>query len=129
MPIAAVFEEPRTFVVTCTGDVSYEEASAVIAEMAAHPRLAKGVNMLADCREVTGAPSTVELRRLAGELRPLLTRTGGGVAIVTSELWVYGIARMFAVFAELANARVQAFRDMYEARSWLAAADRGGNAG
>ena len=120
MPITTVFEEPRTFVLTASGDVTYEEGHMAIEEMTEHPRLEPGVNVLADCRTVTGVPSTQELRRLAGELRPLLARGAGRIAIVTANAWVYGIARMFSVFAELVNARVHAFMGINEARSWLA---------
>jgi hypothetical protein len=120
MPITVGFEEPRTFVFTATGDITFADSHRILEELDLHPRLGPGVLFLADARQVTAAPSTVELRKIASELKPILTRTAAPLAIVTESLWMYGLARMFSILAELANTKVHAFRDMREARNWLA---------
>ena len=54
------------------------------------------------------------------------TLVDGGLstmAIVTEEGFVYGVARMFAVFAEVFGLRVRACRSMDEAERWLKGED------
>lgn len=62
-----------------------------------------------------------ELRLIAGELKPLLDRGLGAIAIVAESALVYGAARMFGVFAQTVYARVATFGDIDEGRRWLIA--------
>lgn len=121
MPVELSHQEPGTFVITASGVVTHEEATRLLNTLRQHPRMGPGTELLADARAVTGVPSTEELRAIATLLRPLREHGLGPVAIVSSTAFVYGVARMFAVFAELMDARVAAFRSMDEARAWLAA--------
>jgi hypothetical protein len=120
MPVALGFSEPSTFVVHAAGHVTYNEVEAILDQILEHPRLCCGVRVLIDGRLVGGAPSTDELRTIARHLKPLLDRGLGPVAIVASSPFIYGIARMFSVFAEAMRANVAPFRCMNEARGWLA---------
>jgi hypothetical protein len=120
MPIDTSFVEPRTFILRATGHVSFAEVQRAFDEILAHSRLSKGVHVLTDARGVTGAPSGDELRDMAMALRPLLERGLGGYAIVTDSSFMYGVARMFAIFAEWMSANVGVFRDMAAAEMWLA---------
>lgn len=120
MPVALKFTKPSTFVVRASGSVTFDEVQGVLDQMLAHPRLSDGVRVLTDARKVTGTPSRSELRDIAGNLKPLLARGVSAIAIVTSSVFVYGVARMFSVFAEQVNANVTVFRDMDDARRWLA---------
>lgn len=122
MPLTLTFQEPDIFLVQASGSVSFTEAQDTQAQILADPRLADGSCMLVDCRELKAAPSAGELRQLAGNLVPMLDRGLGAIAIVTSSPMVYGVARMFATFAELVNAHVMPFKCMDEAKNWLKAA-------
>lgn len=119
MPLSLAFTEPSTFVVTASGKVTYEETTRILEDILADPRLDKDITVLVDARDVTGVPTTQELRALARELRPLHAAGVPAMAITTSSTFVYGIARMFSVLAEHSGLHVQVFRDLDEARRWL----------
>jgi hypothetical protein len=119
--LSLAFAEPSTFVVYASGRVTYDEAISVLGELLADPRLGENVGVVVDAREVTGAPATHELRALAWELRALRSAGVPALAIVTSSTFVYGVARMFSVFAERSAVDVQVFREMDEAERWLVA--------
>lgn len=76
--------------------------------------------MLVDARDVTGAPSTAELRRIAAEMKPLIDSGMGPIAIFTDSACIYGVARMFSVFAQTMSANVSAHRSPEDAEQWLA---------
>ena len=119
MPLALTFVEPDLFVVTATGDVAYPEAASTIREIGESDRLQSPSRILVDARAVTGAPTTNELRVLARSLRPIYERGAQGVAIVTTGTFIYGVARMFSMFAEAFDLKVSVFRDFGEATNWL----------
>ena len=119
MPLAWAATEPRTIMVTCSGDVTFDEVRALQADLAARAPLRDSARMLVDANAVCGAPSSSELRLIALEMKPLLNAGLGPVAIVCGSTFVYGVARMFAILAVAVDANVGAFRDMAEARDWL----------
>lgn len=119
MPVVAAFAEPDTFVVHATGVVTYSEVQHAVDAMLAHRSAERARKVLVDGRGVTGAPATAELRAIAGDLKPLKERGVTCVAIVTDAGFVYGVARMFMVFAEPFGLKVRAFVTMEEAESWL----------
>lgn len=120
MPLAFSVQEPRTFMVRASGRVTYEEVEQIRASILADPHLSRGARMLVDGRAVSAAPTASELRTIATEMLPMLQRGLGPVAIVTSSPMVYGVARMFSVFAELVSANVAPFPCMDDAEKWLA---------
>lgn len=124
MPVAIAFAEPKTFVIHSTGAVSYPELQRAIDDLLAHPAFSRADRILIDARGVTGAPSTSELRALARDLKPLVDRGLSTMAIVTEQGFVYGVARMFAVFAEVFGLRVRACLSMEEAERWLNGEDQ-----
>ena len=120
MPLTVAFQEPDTLIVCASGEVTFDEVQVTRARILAHPRLSGATQMLVDGRTVSGAPSASELRTIATEMVPMLERGMGPIAIVTDSPMVYGVARMFATFAELVNATVMPFRCMADAERWLA---------
>lgn len=119
MPARLSFQEPITFVVHLQGRVTLQELKKIFDEMLAHPRLRAGARVLVDGRFIGDAPCTDDLRTIARDLRPLVDRGLGPIAIVTSRPAVYGIARMFSVFAEAMRAHVSPFKSLEDARIWL----------
>lgn len=119
MPVAYEFEESGVVLVRCSGAVTYEECLAAQNGMASDPRMTGSADMLVECGSVSSVPSAPELRKLAQNLRPMLDRGLGRIAIASHALFPYGVARMFAVFAEAVNADVAAFRSEDAARDWL----------
>lgn len=119
MPVAVTFQEPDTFTVCASGHVTFQECHVMQADLLADPHLRKGVRVLIDACAVDDVPTTSELRTLATEMQFMVERGLGPVAVVTNNTCVYGVVRMFSVFAEFVNALVMPFRDMGEAERWL----------
>lgn len=121
MPVDLAFQEPSTFVVRASGNVTFDEAQNVIEQLRVDPRVRADVGVYVDGRDVESAPTTMELRILAGDLKPVFDQGIGAMAIVADKTFVYGIARMFQAFAEALGENVHAFRTPDEARDWLTA--------
>ena len=119
MPVVIGFSPPDTFLVHASGVVTYAEAQRVVDDALAHPRLSDARRILVDGHAVTGAPSSSELRAILRDMRPLMDRQIRTMAIVTDKSFVYGVARMFGVFAEAFGLHVRAFRTIEEAEEWL----------
>lgn len=124
MPVAVGFAPPDIFMVRATGDVTYHECQHGLDDVLAHPAGSRSNarKILVDGRRVTGAPNTEELRAFAHDMKLFIDRGYGPVAIVTDRAFVYGVARMFAVFAEEFGMSVRAFLSADEASDWLKAA-------
>ena len=110
----------HTLRVVLDGNVTFREARDFQLALLAGYRLGPRTPMLCDARAMVGAPSASEVRILAHQMAPLVEAGLGPVAIVCGTPAIYGVARMFALHAESAQATVGAFRDMDEAIDWLA---------
>lgn len=119
MPVSLAFAEPSTFIVNASGRVTHDETIEALDQILRHPRLTGHCGVLTDAREVSGAPTTQELRSIARALRPLHASGVPALAIVTSSTFVYGIARMFTVLAEASGLHISVFRGLDEAQHWL----------
>lgn len=119
MPVAVGFAKPDVFAVRATGDVTYDECQRAIDEILYHRAADTARKILVDARGTVTAPKTHELQAIARDMRLLIARGYGPMAIVTDRTFVYGVARMFAVFAEAFGLRVRAFKTVDEASAWL----------
>jgi hypothetical protein len=119
MAVAIGFSPPDTFLVHASGVVTYSDVQRSVDDMLAHPGIEEARKLLVDGHTVTAAPSSTELRMILRDMRPLMDRQIRTMAIVTDRSFVYGVARMFAVFAEAFGMRVRAFRTIEEAEQWL----------
>lgn len=119
MPVVVGFAAPDQFVVRATGHVTYDECQRAIDDILAYPAQDGARTILIDARGVVGAPGSTELQSLARDMKVFLKRGYGPIAIVTDQTFVYGVARMFAVFAEAFGMKVSAFHSVDEAADWL----------
>jgi hypothetical protein len=117
MPVTVRFEEPSTFVLCGSGKITLAEYQRAIAEIMVDPRPMS--HLLIDGREALSVPPTAEVKEGAAMLPRLLSKGLAGTAVVANRPAIYGVARMFAVFASLFNVKVRAFREMDEAQAWL----------
>jgi hypothetical protein len=124
VPVDLTYSEHSRFEVRASGEVTLGEIERAIAEILAHPALPEGPDVLIVADEVDQVPTTSELRVAAREIRPALDRGLGALAIVASNPFVYGVARIFSVFAESVGAEIAAFREVDDASRWLAASRR-----
>jgi hypothetical protein len=119
MPVVVGFSRPDTFLVHASGVVTYTEVQRSVDDLLAHPGLSDARKLLVDGHAVTAAPSSNELRAIVRDMKPLMDRDIRTMAIVTDRSFVYGVARMFGVFAEAFGMRVRAFRTIAEGEAWL----------
>jgi hypothetical protein len=123
MPVAFAFSAPLEIFVIAEGDVTFAEVAVLLDELIDDPRIQPGTGILVDSRKVEGAPSTPELRLIARDLAPLRDRGVNRIAVCANSMFVYGITRMFGVFAELIGIHVAAFREMEAAKRWLSSSE------
>lgn len=119
MPFDVALSQPSRFRIRASGKVTLHEIGEVYGTLLAHPGLSAGAEALVDCNDVDGVPDAAELRVAAHKLRPILEHGVGAIGIVARDPFVYGMSRMFAVFAEAVGARMSAFRDEGDAQAWL----------
>ena len=119
MPFVVSFREPDTFVLEVSGDLTYAVVRSAIDDLLDHPATGRARKLLIDNHRVTSAPTASELRAIAQDMKPLIERGVTVMAIVTDDALVYGVARMFGVFAEVFGLKVRAFRAMHDAEEWL----------
>jgi hypothetical protein len=124
LPFEVAFSEPSRFKVRASGEVTFSEIERLAGDLLAHPRFGAGAELLVDADAVEGVPSVTELRVVASQTMPTLLDKGlRQFAIVASNPFVYGMARVFSVFAETAGGQVATFRKLDEAGRWLDAAN------
>jgi hypothetical protein len=106
------------------GDVTAGEVASHLDEL--DGRLDPGVrfDVLLDLGGCTSLPTSEQLRAIAAQLGRLGGRHRfGRCAIVAQRDALFGMTRMFEVFAQEQFAETRAFRAADEAERWLSAAD------
>jgi hypothetical protein len=121
MPISYEIDPVAEIVrVRVVDEVTLAETLDVLHALGADPATPARLDMLADLRRTPGLPQTGQLRAIVRELGRLAPKLRwGACALVASSDSVYGVSRMFAVYAERAFEAVQVFRKLEEAEAWL----------
>jgi hypothetical protein len=105
----------------CSGDVRFEEVVRHFRELESDPSLPARVDVLIDLTEMSSIPESEQIRSVAGEVERLQQRLEwGACAIVASRDVLFGMSRMFEVFAENHFADSHVFREVDGAELWLA---------
>jgi hypothetical protein len=99
--------------------VTLAEIQTLYSDILNHAGLAPGADAIVDCSDVVEVPTVKELRAAARELRPLLDKGLGPIGVVARGPFIYGVARMFSVFAEAFGGNVGTFKSEDDARDWL----------
>ena len=122
MPVSYRFNAELGCVETrCAGAVTFAEVRAHFRELEADVSLPPRLDVLLDLSEMQSLPETQQLEVLVGDIRRVAARVAwGACAIVGVDDALYGMSRMFEVFAEPQFERTRVFRDASMARSWLA---------
>ncbi len=129
MPIDYEFDSQQKLVRTrMWGNLVTEDFIRQIKRMGADPQLSQPLRELVDTSEVTD----VQVRQDVGFMQALQTLCeesglfdGARVAFYTPSDLTYGMTRMFALMVEASDAPFvyRPFRDLEQARAWLAEAD------
>jgi hypothetical protein len=119
MPVVVGFAPPSLLLIRTTGDITYAECQRAIDQILATLGDASATCLLIEQVNVRSLPEQDDIRRLARDFVPVAARGVRHVAIVSDQAHVYGVARMFAVFAEPFGFEVRAFRKVDDAERWL----------
>ena len=105
---------------TCSGAVTFAEVLDHFQSLGADPACSGRLDVLLDLSETTTLPETHQLQSLGVALGMIRRKAQfGDCAIVARSDVLFGMMRMFAVFAEKHFREIQVFRVVAEADSWL----------
>lgn len=121
MPISYAFDLDFGFVHTrCIGNTTLDDVRAHFKTLGADPALPAELSVLIDLTAMESIPDTPQLRAAVGEIDRLRSRVRWrGCAIVATRDALFGMSRMFEVFAQELFERSCVFRDLSQARNWL----------
>src|SRR5437899_1070372 len=122
MPVTYQIEHARRLIRTrCIGNVSFEEVAAHFRELERDPDRPDRLDVLLDLSEITSVPETAQLRLVRYEIEKIVgSLQFQACAIVAQNDLLFGMMRMFEVFARKFFVATQVFRVMAEAEAWLA---------
>jgi hypothetical protein len=123
MPVTYQIDTANRLVhTTCTGPITVMDVINHFRALEEDPACPNCVDVLLDVQAGTTVPNTADLRVVAREIARIRGRVQFGVcAIVASTDVLFGMMRMFEVFAEENFHKTQAFRTIGAAEEWLAA--------
>jgi hypothetical protein len=126
MPITYEFDAESGLARTrCRGAVTLAEVIDHFKELRTDPRTPPRFDVLLDLREMTSVPESDQLRAVARQAAELGGRERlGACAIVASADILFGMSRMFEVFAEPYFGATRVFRELAAAETWLASLRR-----
>jgi len=105
----------------CVGNVTFEEVVGHFAELECNPQVPKQLDVLLDLSELTSVPGADQLVSVAEEIGRIEGKVQFGLCgiIAPSDL-LFGMSRMFEVFAARQFRATKVFRRMDDAEKWLA---------
>jgi hypothetical protein len=105
----------------CAGDVRVAEILEHFAALLADSALPERPDVLLDLSQTTSNPDSGQIHAVAEEVKVLREKLRwGAIAIVAQRDLLFGMSRVFEVFAQPAFREIRVFRDHAEAEAWLA---------
>lgn len=122
MPVNYELDPVRELIrTTCVGAVNLEEVTDHFRDLAQNPNRPDRLNVLLDLTEVTSLPAADQLREVTDTIGTLARKIRfGACAIVAGRDALFGMMRMFEIFARNYFVTTQVFRTVAEAEVWLA---------
>jgi hypothetical protein len=104
----------------CLGAVTLDEVVQHFADLMRDPECPERLDVLLDLSEMTTLPTSSKLIGVTTELARVRPRVQfDGCAIIATQDALFGMARMFEVFAENYFGATRVFRTIDEGTSWL----------
>jgi hypothetical protein len=121
MPVTYLIDKAEGLIRTrCVGDVTLEEVADHFRELVENPDCPERLDVLLDLSEMITLPESEQLRSVGSIISRVLPKVHfGACAIVATRDALYGMIRVFEVFAEHQFASLKIFRDHSEAEMWL----------
>jgi hypothetical protein len=120
MPITySISREQNRVTALATGIIRADDLHGLTRSLLADPDLVPGLRGLYDSRLGEPDITILQLAEVAGEVRQLLNRGLGRIAIVAQSQNSYRVAKTFTVLARAIGIDVDVFRELPEAEAWL----------
>ena len=121
MPVTYQIDVPNGLIHTkCSGALTLAEVIGHFRELERDPNCPAHLDVLLEVSDGTTVPQSEELRDVAREIGRVRSRVQfGACAIVASTDVLFGMMRVFEVFAQDYFRETQVFRTIGEATSWL----------
>lgn len=121
MPVTyKIYPEKKLIRTTCTGDVNPKDVADHFRELERDPNRPDRLNVLLDLSEVTSLPEAPNLRVVSHQIKEITRNVRfEACAIVACDDVLFGMMRMFEVFAREYFVATHVFRVMAEAEAWL----------
>jgi hypothetical protein len=120
MPITyTIVREQRRINAFATGTIRAGDLHGLVRSLLADPDLVPGLRGLYDASGAEPDITVLQLAEVAGEVRELLKRGLGRIAIVAQSRVNYRVAKTFTVLAQAIGIDVDVFEELPEAEAWL----------
>jgi hypothetical protein len=120
MPITyTIVREQRRINAFATGTIRVGDLHGLVRSLLADPDLVPGLRGLYDASGAEPDITVLQLAEVAGEVRELLKRGLGRIAIVAQSRVNYRVAKTFTVLAQAIGIDVDVFEELPEAEAWL----------
>ena len=122
MPVTYLIDGAAGIIRTrCAGIVTFEEVAGHFRELAEDPGCPERLDVLLDLTAIESLPDPSQLRSVGVEIDRVRERVQfGSCAIVAGSDAMFGMMRMFEVFAANRFGAIRVSRALDEAESWLA---------
>ena len=121
MPITySISAEQRRINAIATGTIRADDLHGLIRSLLADAGFVPGLRALYDASNAEPDITVLQLAEVAGQVRQMLNRGLGRIAIVAHSPATYRVAKTFTVLAQAIGIDVDVFRELPEAEAWLA---------
>ncbi len=119
-PFSVIISKKRRLaVVTAHRPIAVSAYKTAITKVTANPNYCSRYRLLVDLRKVEFRPSASEVRDLASFLGQNRRSFKNQVAVVVSDIFSYGLARMASIYAGLIGFNLMVFDDAAETTTWI----------
>lgn len=127
MPVTYVIDATKNLIrTTCSSPITLADVVHHFKELNDDPTCRGHFDVLLDVREVDSLPESGQLRVVNAEIATTRSNVEfGACAIVANRDALFGMMRMFAVFAETKFRSISVFRNADKAEAWLASQSTG----
>jgi hypothetical protein len=115
-----ISEDDATAFVTARNPLDIDSFRRSITDLAGEPGFQPHFKILVDLRNMDFTPSNEEVRIIADVIGRMKEAYRSKVAVVVSGDLHFGLFRVASTYAEIKGFSMTVFRDLDEARAWLA---------
>jgi hypothetical protein len=121
VPVTYIIDNTKNLIrITCSGLVSLEDVVDHFRGLKDDPDCGGHLDVLLDVHEADSVPESKQLRVVNSQIASIRAKVTFGIcAIVANRDAMFGMMRMFAVFAEENFRAIRVFRETAEAEEWL----------